>query len=79
MYDGIENLGTLERSQPLAGTLLRYNPFFERVNYSEHDLLPRRQCCKSGRCIWYYQVRKIPGCYIRSPFQSGKIIEMLKI
>lgn len=79
MYDGIENLGPLERSQPLAGTVLRYNPFFERVNYNKHDLLPRTKCCKSGSCSRYYEVRKIPECYIRSPFQSGKVFKRLMI
>nr|XP_022296650.1 mucin-like protein [Crassostrea virginica] len=71
MYADTEHLGALERSKPLAGTVLSHNPFFERFIYKNNDLLPRMQCCKTGHCDWYFEVRKIPNCYIRSPFQPG--------
>lgn len=72
MYADTNHLGALERTKPLAGTVLSHNPFFERSSYRKYDLWPRTQCCKTGHCDWYYEVRKIPNCYIRSPFQPGK-------
>ncbi|XP_061182283.1 mucin-like protein [Saccostrea echinata] len=71
MHGSIDNLSTLERFLPAAGTLLEYNPFFERQLYSKSDLKPREACCRSGHCHWYYEVRPIPRCYSRSPFQPG--------
>ncbi|XP_062609554.1 uncharacterized protein LOC134271353 [Saccostrea cucullata] len=71
MHGSIDNLSTLERFLPAAGTLLEYNPFFERQLYSQSDLKPKEACCKSGHCHWYYEVRPIPRCYWRSPFQPG--------
>ncbi|XP_061189287.1 uncharacterized protein LOC133197327 [Saccostrea echinata] len=71
MYADTEHLGPLDQSIPLAGTVLQYNPFFERYKYTNFDLKPRNQCCKTGHCDWYYEVRPIPRCYLRSPFQPG--------
>ncbi|XP_062579994.1 protein eyes shut homolog, partial [Saccostrea cucullata] len=71
MHGSINSLSTLERSRPVAGTLLKYNPFFERQLYSQSDLKPKEACCNSGHCDWYYEVRPIPWCYWRSPFQPG--------
>ncbi|XP_062579175.1 uncharacterized protein LOC134241103 [Saccostrea cucullata] len=71
MYADTAHLGPLERSEPLAGTVLKYNPFFERFKYSNYDMKPRNQCCKTGHCDWYYELRPIPQCYVRSPFQPG--------
>ncbi|XP_055997755.1 uncharacterized protein LOC125645868 isoform X2 [Ostrea edulis] len=71
MHGAIDNLSTLELSKPAVGTVLQYNPFFERQLYSSNDLNPREKCCKSGHCQWYYEVRPVPFCYRRSPFQPG--------
>ncbi|XP_062609553.1 uncharacterized protein LOC134271352 [Saccostrea cucullata] len=71
MHGSINSLSTLERFRPVAGTLLKYNPFFERQLYSKSDLKPKEACCSSGHCDWYYEVRPIPFCYWRSPFQPG--------
>ncbi|XP_062601606.1 uncharacterized protein LOC134263292 [Saccostrea cucullata] len=71
MYADTKHLGPLDQSKPLAGTVLQYNPFFETYKYNNFDLKPRNQCCKSGHCNWYYEVRPIPRCYLRSPFQPG--------
>ncbi|XP_055997522.1 uncharacterized protein LOC125648181 [Ostrea edulis] len=71
MYADTEHLGPLQRYIPLAGTVLQYNPFFERYQYNNYDSKPRDQCCSTGHCDWYYKVRPIPRCYWRSPFQPG--------
>ena len=72
MYANVDQLGPLRRSVPLAGTVLQYNPFFQRYQYTNYDFNPRKLCCSSGHCNWYYEVRPIPRCYRRSPFQPGK-------
>lgn len=63
--------GSCIRSSPTAGTLLEYNPFFERFNNHNHDAKPKDICCKSGHCDWFYEVRPITRCYRRSPFSAG--------
>ncbi|XP_048727085.2 uncharacterized protein LOC125645542 [Ostrea edulis] len=71
MLANTEDLGPLQRSLPLAGTVLQYNPFFDRCQYNNNDSKPRDQCCGTGHCDLYYKVRPIPRCYQRSPFQPG--------
>ncbi|XP_055997519.1 uncharacterized protein LOC125645547 isoform X2 [Ostrea edulis] len=71
MFADTEHLGPLQRSLPLAGTVLQYNPFFERYQYNNFDSKPRDQCCGTGHCDLYYKVRPIPRCYWRSPFRPG--------
>lgn len=72
MHGSINNLGALERSLPSAGTLLQYNPFFEQRKHLMEDLKPRETCCiKTKHCKWFYAVRPIPRCYLRSPFNPG--------
>ncbi|XP_055997524.1 uncharacterized protein LOC125645548 [Ostrea edulis] len=71
MFANTEDLGPLQRSLPLAGTVMQYNPFFERYQYNNFDSKPRDQCCSTGHCDWYYKVRPIPRCYWRSPFRPG--------
>ncbi|XP_052691021.1 uncharacterized protein LOC128168863 isoform X6 [Crassostrea angulata] len=68
----INNLGALERSLPSAGTLLQYNPFFEPRLYTIEDLKAREACCiKTKQCNLFYEVRPIPFCYLRSPFNPA--------
>uniref|UniRef100_A0A8W8N7V2 Fibrillin-1 n=1 Tax=Magallana gigas TaxID=29159 RepID=A0A8W8N7V2_MAGGI len=68
----INNLGALERSLPSAGTLLQYNPYFERRLYTIEDFKAREACCiKTKRCNLFYEVRPIPFCYLRSPFNPA--------
>ncbi|XP_062605769.1 uncharacterized protein LOC134267580 [Saccostrea cucullata] len=71
LHRRIDNLSVLERSLPAVGTLLQYNPFFERHLYIKNDLKPREACTKSRHFKWFYEVRPIPGCYRRSPFRPG--------
>lgn len=72
MHGSINNLGALERFLPSAGTLLQHNPFFERRKYITDDFKPREACCiKTNHCKWFYEVRPIPWCYMRSPFNPG--------
>lgn len=72
MHGSINNLGALERSLPSAGTLLLHNPFFEQRKHSTEDLKPREACCiKTKHCKWFYAVRPIPRCYMRSPFNPA--------
>ncbi|XP_061188887.1 uncharacterized protein LOC133197060 [Saccostrea echinata] len=71
MYADTNNLGPLQRSKPKAGTILKYNPFFQRPNYTKNDRTPKHQCCSTGQCDLYYKLRHIPSCYRRSPFQTG--------
>jgi hypothetical protein len=71
MYANTRDLGSLQSSLPLAGTVVQYSPFFERCQYINNDSKPRDQCCSSGHCDLYYEVRPIPRCYRRSPFQPG--------
>lgn len=72
MHGSINNLGALERSLPSAGTLLQYNPFFEQRKHSTEDFKPKEACCiKIKHCKWFYEVRPIPWCYLRSPFNPG--------
>ncbi|XP_065942268.1 uncharacterized protein [Magallana gigas] len=68
----INNLGALEISLPSAGTLLQYNPFFERRLYTIEDFKAREACCiKTKQCNLFYEVRPIPFCYLRSPFNPA--------
>ncbi|XP_052712036.1 uncharacterized protein LOC128186279 isoform X1 [Crassostrea angulata] len=72
MLGSINNLGPLERSLPSAGTILQYNPFFERRLYTIEDLNAREACCiKTKQCNLFYEVRPIPLCYRRSPFNPA--------
>lgn len=71
MYADVNHLGPLRRSAPFAGTVLQYSPFFQRYRYMNYDMKPRNLCCSTGHCDWYYEVRPIPYCYWRSPFQPG--------
>lgn len=71
MYADVQHLGPLRVSAPFAGTVLQYNPFFQRYHYNNHDKKPKDVCCSSGHCDWYYDVRPIPNCYIWSPFKPG--------
>ncbi|XP_062605771.1 uncharacterized protein LOC134267581 isoform X2 [Saccostrea cucullata] len=71
LHRRIDNLSVLEQAVPAVGSLLQYNPFFERHLYIKNDLKPREACIKSGRVTWYYEVRPIPRCYLRSPFRPG--------
>ncbi|XP_061188876.1 mucin-like protein [Saccostrea echinata] len=71
LHRRIDNLSVLERTVPAVGSLLQYNPFFERHLYIKNDLKPREACSKSGHFKWYYEVRPIPSCYRRSPFRPG--------
>ncbi|XP_052721310.1 uncharacterized protein LOC128192563 [Crassostrea angulata] len=64
-------LGSCIRSSPTAGTLMEYNPFFERFNNHNHDVKPKDICCQSGHCDWFYEVRPITRCYRRSPFSAA--------
>ena len=71
MYADTEQLGPLQRSAPLAGTMLRYNPFLDQHEYTKNDFKPKDFCCRSNHCDLFYQVRPIPACYRRSPFAPG--------
>lgn len=69
-------LGSCIHSSPTAGTLLEYNPFFERFNNHNHDVKPKDICCQSGHCDWFYEVRPITRCYRRSPFSAGWLLTL---
>ncbi|XP_065942276.1 uncharacterized protein [Magallana gigas] len=72
MRGSFDDVGTLERSLPYAGTLLKYNPFFERRLYTIEDFNSREACCiKTKQCSLFYEVRPIPLCYRRSPFNPA--------
>ena len=71
MYADTEHLGPLQRSKPLAGTMLQYNPFLDQHKYNNYDFKPKGLCCRSKHCDLFYQVRPIPSCYWRSPFAPG--------
>lgn len=72
MRGSVNNLGSLERFLPSAGTLLQCNPFFERPCYTKEDFIGRESCCiKTKQCSLFYEVRPIPMCYRRSPFNPG--------
>ena len=73
MYADTEQLGPLQRSAPLAGTMLQYNPFLDQHEYSKNDFKPKGFCCRSNHCDLFYQVRPIPTCYRRSPFAPGDL------
>ncbi|XP_048727704.2 mucin-4-like isoform X2 [Ostrea edulis] len=55
-------------TRPAAGTLLENSPFFDTVQYYNEDLLPKEQCCGTGHCDWYYEVRPRTWCYRVSIF-----------
>eukprot|EP00105_Crassostrea_gigas_P037421 XP_019921569.1 PREDICTED: fibrillin-1 isoform X2 [Crassostrea gigas] len=72
MRGSVNNLGSLERFLPSAGTLLQCNPFFERPCYTKEDFIGRESCCiKTKQCNLFYEVRPIPMCYRRSPFNPA--------
>ncbi|XP_052690973.1 LOW QUALITY PROTEIN: uncharacterized protein LOC128168852 [Crassostrea angulata] len=72
MRGSFDDVGTLERSLPSAGTLLKNNPFFERRLYTIEDFNSREACCiKTKQCSLFYEVRPIPLCYRRSPFNPA--------
>ena len=73
MYADTEQLGPLQRSAPLAGTMLQYNPFLDQHEYSKNDYKPKGFCCRSNHCDLFYKVRPIPTCYRRSPFAPGDL------
>nr|XP_022290316.1 uncharacterized protein LOC111101946 isoform X2 [Crassostrea virginica]XP_022290324.1 uncharacterized protein LOC111101946 isoform X2 [Crassostrea virginica] len=73
MYADTEQLGPLQRSAPLAGTMLQYNPFLDQHEYTKNDFKPKGFCCRSNHCDLFYQVRPIPTCYRRSPFAPAGI------
>uniref|UniRef100_A0A8W8MTE0 Uncharacterized protein n=2 Tax=Magallana gigas TaxID=29159 RepID=A0A8W8MTE0_MAGGI len=68
MYADIDHLGPLQLSKPLAGTMLKYNPFMDQNKYNNNDSHPRDACCSTEQCDLFYEVRPIPTCYSRSPF-----------
>ncbi|XP_052696969.1 uncharacterized protein LOC128175386 isoform X6 [Crassostrea angulata] len=55
-------------TRPAAGTLLEYSPFFDTSLYYNEDLQPKDQCCSTGHCDWYYEVRPRTWCYRVSRF-----------
>ncbi|XP_048727710.2 uncharacterized protein LOC125645867 [Ostrea edulis] len=55
-------------TRPAAGTLLENSPFFDTIQYYNEDLLPKEQCCGTGHCDWYYEVRPRTWCYRVSIF-----------
>lgn len=71
MYADIDHLGPLQLSKPLAGTMLKYNPFMDQNKYNNNDSHPRDACCSTEQSDLFYEVRPIPTCYSRSPFVSG--------
>lgn len=71
MYADIEHLGPLQLSKPLAGTMLRFNPFMDQSKYINNDSKPKDACCSINRCDLFYEVRPIPKCYRISPFAPG--------
>ena len=71
MYADTEHLGPLQRSKPLAGTMLQYSPFLKQPEYKINDVQPKDLCCRTKQCDLFYKVRPIPTCYSRSPFAPG--------
>ncbi|XP_078330906.1 uncharacterized protein LOC111125451 isoform X2 [Crassostrea virginica] len=56
-------------TRPAAGTLLEHSPFFDTAQYYNEDYLPKEQCCSTGHCDWYYEVRPRTWCYRVSWFR----------
>lgn len=73
MYADIEHLGPLQLSKPLAGTMLKFNPFMDQSKYFNKDSHPKDACCSTEQCDLFYEVRPIPKCYSRSPFAPGNL------
>ena len=60
-------------TRPAAGTLLEHSPFFDTAQYYNEDYLPKEQCCSTGHCDWYYEVRPRTWCYRVSWFRICKL------
>ena len=56
-----------------AGSLLQFNPFFQRANYEASDVALRTACCEnSDLCDLYYERRPSDDCTGYIPIRFGE-------